>query len=103
MEFLNAARDITPPFVVQKHDGCATILTRVVQPGGGAVFKRVECETPQEVISAWMALVERHNGGTYTRKARVSDLIQAREKRFRDARCGGRDQTGVRSNRRKRD
>lgn len=76
MEFLNAARDITPSFVVQKPDGGATILARVIESGGGAVFRRVECETPQEVISAWMALVERHNGGTYTRKARVSDLIQ---------------------------
>ena len=78
MEYLNAARDITPPFVVQRAGGRATVLVRVADPSvdGGARFRRAECDTPEEAISAWMALVERHNSGVYTRKARISDIVE---------------------------
>lgn len=78
VQYMNAARDITPPFVVQRAGEKATVLVRVLDPSanGGARFRRAECDTPEEALSAWMTLVERHNGGAYTRKARVSDLIE---------------------------
>lgn len=78
VQYMNAARDITPPFVVQREGGKATVLARVVDPSenGEARFRRTECDTPEEALSAWMTLVERHNGGAYTRKARVSDLLE---------------------------
>ena len=77
-EYLNSARSTTPPLVVQGSRGKSTVIVRVQSCDSdiGRNFRRVECETPAEAISAWLSLVERHCGGSYTRKANVRDIIE---------------------------
>jgi len=56
----------TPPLVVQRDGGRATVIS---------AHGRVECNTPEEALSAWMEVVAARLGGAYTRKANVSDVI----------------------------
>ena len=70
-EFLKSAREGTPPLVVQREGGGATVLIR----GADGIVRRVECTSPTHALSAWMVAVERHTEGQYSRKANVAPLI----------------------------
>ena len=66
-EYVASANAKTPPLIVQREGGCATVIS---------VHGRVECTTAARAISAWIALVAARMGGAYTRKANVADVIE---------------------------
>jgi hypothetical protein len=57
----------TPPLVVQRKEGRATVIS---------YYGRVECDSPEQALSAWMSIVDAHLAGAYTRKANVFDIIE---------------------------
>jgi hypothetical protein len=71
-KFIAAAVGSTPPLVIQGEDKAATVLYRTKC----GHFQRIVCGSPAHALSAWLMMVEEHNDGMYSRKARSCDIIQ---------------------------
>ena len=65
-EYKKDARAKTPPLVVQRARGRATLIS---------IHGRVECQGPEQALSAWLASVVCHHAGEFTRKANVRDIV----------------------------
>ena len=65
-EYKASARAKTPPLVVQRAEGRATVIS---------THGRVECQGPGQALSAWLACVGFHHAGEFTRKANVRDIV----------------------------
>ena len=65
-EYKKDARAKTPPLVVQRAGGRATLIS---------IHGRVECQGPEQALSAWLASVVCHHAGEFTRKANVRDIV----------------------------
>jgi hypothetical protein len=72
VDYVSLANDTTAPLVVQGLGDAATVLYRT----GPETFVRVKCNSPAEALSAWIVAVETREGGQYSRKLNVADILQ---------------------------
>ena len=73
-EYATTARKTTPAVVIwwgEFNHHHATVLCCTGEGG----FSRVDCESPEQAISAWLHLTKRYASGALNRKTNVDDII----------------------------